>query len=110
MVIQQKSISHPRRFFISVRPASAINVDQASMSSQGRDSISATSRAAETNARSGALSRRAALSSISTVSPQKLLMYKSTVPLESAGMSTMRSLPIPKGMSSSKIILFGTRC
>jgi hypothetical protein len=37
-------------------------------------------------------------------------MYKSTVPLESTGMSTMRSFPIPKGMSSSKVILFGTRC
>jgi hypothetical protein len=33
-----------------------------------------------------------------------------TMPLELTRMSTMRSLPIPKGMSSSKVILFGTRC
>jgi hypothetical protein len=33
-----------------------------------------------------------------------------TMPLESTRMSTMRSLPIPKGMLSSKVILFGTRC
>ncbi len=110
MVIGRKSISHPRKVFISVRPASAINFGRASMSSQGRGSISATSRAAETNTKSGALLRRVALSSMFTVRPQKSSMYKSTVPLESTGMSTMRSFPIPKGMSSSKVILFGTRC
>jgi hypothetical protein len=60
--------------------------------------------------RRGDHSRRVALleSSRSTMSPMKLSMYTSTMPLALTGMSMMRSCPIPKGMLSDRTSLGGT--
>jgi hypothetical protein len=80
------------------------------MSSRGRGLKGGTSREMVVSPRRGACSRRVPLpeSSRSTVSPMKLYMYMSTMPLVSTGMLTMRSRPISKGMSYNRTSLGGT--
>ena len=80
------------------------------MSLRGRGLKGGTLRETAVSPRRGARSRRVALSesSRSTVSPMKLLMYTPMMLLVLTGMSTMRSCPILKGMSSGRTSLGGT--
>jgi hypothetical protein len=102
IVIIRKFNNQPRMTFVSVSPVSAFSFARASMSLRGRGLNGETSLETAVSPRRVARSRRIALSvsSRSTVSPMKLLMYTSMVPLALIGISTMRSRPIPNGTSS----------
>ena len=110
IVIVRKFSSQPRMILVSERPVSAMSLFRASMSSRGKGSKGETSRDTAVRPSRGARSSLVALSvlSRSTVSPMKSSMYKSTMPLASTGMSTIKSHPIPKGVSSSRVSLGGT--
>jgi hypothetical protein len=95
IVIVLKFNDQPRMTLVLVSPVLALSFAQASMSSRGRGSKGETSREMAVSPRRGARSRRVVLSesSRSTVSPMKLLMYTSTMPLALTGMLAMRSHP-----------------
>ena len=110
IVIVRKFNNQPRMILVSDRPVSAMSFFRASMSSQGKGSKGETSRDTAVRPSRGARSSLVALSVLlrSTVSPMKSSMYKSTMPLASTGLLMIKSRPILKGTSSSKVSLVGT--